>query len=210
MLNSDNVNTAPMSRKSQLSEHEMRLRRVLKSSPQDLWLDTLRRTRGPEHNSIAYWILSQPECDFALATHAFYRCAPLSHLDNPKPLPQRPDKTELFALILLNWDTGSYRTHRLKVEPIDADPRTIARVRQKLMAHPRGSLPFKIPQRFLEPTGGSAMKVPPHLSPNEAPHLWSLYTELGLDVDPAPPGIARTIARAKDLFQRVTPGVGRA
>ncbi|MEJ8562374.1 hypothetical protein QTO30_14830 [Yoonia sp. GPGPB17] len=186
----------------------MHLRRVLKSSPQDLWLDTLRRTRGPEHDTLVYWMLGQTECDFAIAVHAFYRSDPVLHLDDPKPLPLRPGPSDLFALVLLNWDTGSYRTHRVQVEPLDADPRAIARTKQKLMAHPQGSLPFKIPQRFLEPTGGAPIKVPPHLQPNEVSHLWSIFSELGLQVDANPPGFVRRVARAKALFQRFS-AIGR-
>lgn len=203
MISPDNTNAQPTYGRPKLTQHEIQLRQLLKTSPQDLWLDTLRRTRGPEHRGLVYWMLSQTECDFAVATHAFYRCNPANHLDNPRPLPLRPQPSDLFALILLNWDTGSYRTHRLKVEAQDADPRAIARIRQKVMAHPQGSLPFKIPGQFLEPSGGSPIKLPPHLLPDEAPHLWSLYTELGLDVDAAAPGIARKVARAKSLFQRI-------
>ncbi|WP_168769212.1 hypothetical protein [Yoonia maricola] len=180
----------------------MQLRRILKSAPQDLWLDTVRRTKGPEHDGLVYWMLSQTECDFAIAVHAFYRSDPAQYLDNPRPLPQRPGSSDLFALVLLNWDTGSYRTHRLQVDSSDAEPRIIARVRQKVMAHPQGALPFKIPQRFLEPAGGAPIKVPPHLLPNEAPHLWSLFAELGLDVDAAPPGFARKKAWVKSLFKK--------
>lgn len=180
----------------------MLLRRALKSSPQDVWLETLRRTRGPQHNSLVYWMLSQTECDFAVAVHAFYRSDPARYLDDPKPLPQRPGHADLFALILLNWDTGYYRTHRIQVDPVDADPRAIARTKQKLMVHSQGALPFKIPQRFLEPTGGAAIKVPAHLQPDQAPHLWPLFAELGLDVDAAPPGFARKIARAKAMFRK--------
>ena len=210
MFISDNVNAAPMSRRPKLSEGEIRLRRLLKRSPQDLWLDTLRRAHGPEHNSLVYWMLNQTECDFAIAAHAFYRSNPAYHLDNPKPLPQRPGPSQLFALVLLNWDTGSYRTHRIQLGAEDAEPRAIARLRQKMMAHPQGSLPFKVPQRFLAPTGGAPMKVPPHLLPDEAPHLWSLYAELGLAVDEAPPGMARKIARAKSLFHRFKQSSGQA
>ncbi len=202
MFTPDNVNAPPKSRRPKLSDSEMRLRRLLKSSPQDLWLDTIRRARHPQHNGLVYWMLNQTECDFAIAAHAFYRSNPAYHLDNPKPLPQRPGPSELFALVLLNWDTGSYRTHRLQIGPHDADQRSISRVRQKIMARPQGSLPFRIPQRFISPTGGTPMKVPPHLLPDEAPHLWSLYAELGLAVDEAPPGLARKIARAKSLFHR--------
>ncbi len=208
MVSPVNVNAAPMVQKSKLSESEVRLRRLLKSSPQDLWLDTLRRTREPQHDGLVYWMLCQTECDFALAVHAFYRSDPARYLDDPKPIPQRPGPSDLFALVLLNWDTGSYRTHRLQVEPVDADPQAIARVRQKLMVHPNGSLPFTIPRKFLEPAGGSAIKVPPHLLPDEAPHLWSLYAKLGLDVDPEPPGITRKITRAKMLFHRLKQGGG--
>ncbi|MEL7181773.1 MAG: hypothetical protein AAFN63_18430 [Pseudomonadota bacterium] len=210
MFSPDNATTPPIASKPKLTENEMLLRRVLKSSPQDLWLDTLRRTMGPEHDNLVYWMLGQTECDFAIAVHAFYRSDPAKHLDDPKPLPQRPGVSDLFALVLLNWDTGSYRTHHVQVDPIDADPRTIARVRQKIMAHPQGSLPFKVPQRFLEPTGGAPLKVPPHLMPDEAPHLWSIFSELGLNVDPAPPGFARRIRRAKAMLGRFGAGKRRA
>lgn len=202
MISHDFTTAQRVPQKPKLSESEISLRRLLKSSPQDLWLETLRRTRGPEHNGLVYWMLSQIECDFAIAVHAFYRSDPAHHLDNPRPLPQRPGPANLFALILLNWDTGSYRRQRLQVAPIDAEPRTVARIRQKLMVYPTGALPFRIPQQFLEPEGGSPVKVPPHLQPDDAPHLWSLYAELGLAVDEAPPGIARKIARAKSFFQR--------
>ena len=210
MCRPDNINAPPKSKKPKLTDSQMELRRLLKSSPQDLWLETLRRAQGPEHDGLVYWMLNQIECDFAIAVHAFYRSNPARHLDDPKPLPQRPKPSEHFALILLNWDTGSFRTHRLQVDPIDAHPRAISRVRQKIMAYPKGALPFKVPEEFLQPTGGAPMKVPPHLLPDEAPHLWSLYTDLGLDMDASPPGIGRRIARAKSLFQKMKPNSGQS
>jgi hypothetical protein len=210
MVSPDTPRSSRSPAKTKLSENEISLRHTLKSAPQDLWLDTLRRAQEPAHDGLVYWMLNQAECDFAVAVHAFYRSKPASFLDNPKPLPLRPGPSDIFALILLNWDTGSYRTHRLLVDPVDAKPRTIARINQKVMAHPRGSLPFKIPKEFLQPNGGTAMRVPTHLQPDETPHLWLLYRELGLDVDPHPPGFARKIARAKSLFEKFRPGGKRA
>ena len=196
-------NTPPLTIKTKTTESELSLRRVLKSSPQDLWLDTIRRTRGTDHDGLVYWMLNQTECDFAVAVHAFYRSNPAQFLDNPRPLPSRPGPSEIFALLLLNWDTGSYRTHRLQVAAIDADPRLIARINQKAMVHPRGSLPFNVPPQFLNPVGGSPAQVPAHLSPDDARHLWPIYADLGLQVPKSPPGIRRTIARAKDVLQRI-------
>lgn len=203
MVSPDNVNAPPLTYRSRLSDSEVALRRVLKSAPQDLWLDTLRRTRGPEHDGLVYWMLSQTECDFALAVHAFYRSNPAQFLDNPRPLPARPGPSDIFALVLLNWDTGSYRSHRLMVEAEDANPRSIARVNQKIMARPPGFLPFKVPRQFLSPTGGVPIKVPHYLSPDDARHLWPHYAALGLSVANAPPGIPRQMARAKSLIARL-------
>ncbi len=200
----------PNTSKPKLTDAEINLRQTLKAAPQDLWLETLRRAPGPEHDSLVYWMLNQTECDFAIAVHAFYRSNPASFLDNARPLPLRPGPSDIFALVLLNWDTGSYRTHRLQVDPVDVDKRTIARINQKVMAHPNGSLPFKIPQRFLQPNGGTALHVPPHMHPDDAPHLWLLFHEMGLDVDQHPPGFARQIRRAKSMFQKLRIGGRRA
>lgn len=148
-------------------------------------------------------MLNQPECDFAVAMHAFYRSQPAQHLDHPKPLPQRPTQSNLFALVLRNWDTGSYRMHRLLIEEDDVTPRQIARLNQKMMAYPKGALTFSIPQRFLQIEGGDPVRLPPHLSPVEARNLWPLYAELKLDVPDAPPGIKRALAKAKSFFKRL-------
>lgn len=203
MVSPDNINAPPKKRSSMLSEGDMTLRRLLKSSPQDLWLDTLRRTQGPQHNNLVYWMLNQIECDFAIAVHAFYHSNPARHLDNPRPLPARPGPSDIFALVLLNWDTGSYRTHRLKVEPTDASPRAIAQINQKVMARPRGSLPFRIPKAFLDPQGGTLLNVPAHMSPDDAVHLRQLYASMGLAIDSTPPGISRRLARAKSVLTRL-------
>lgn len=192
--------THPLAPGGKPSKNELALRRLLKSSPQDLWLETLRRTRGPEHCNLVYWMLNQPECDFAVAMHAFYRCNPTEHLDNPRPLPTRPGTHDIFALILQNWDTGSYRTHRLMIDPVDADPRLVSRVKQKLLVHKSGSLPFKIPEQFLSQTGGTAVRVPANLHPNDVRHIWSLFTALGLKVHESPPGLARKLAQLRWLF----------
>ena len=210
MVDSDFIKVQPVLDKPKPSESEIRLRRILKSSPQDLWLETLRRAHSAAHNGLVYWMLNQTECDFAIAVHAFYRCNPAQFLDMPRPLPQRPGPSDIFALVLLNWDTGSYRSHELQVDAIDVDPRVIARVRQKAMVHPHGSLPFRIPQRFLEPTGGASAKLPRHLLPDEAPHLWPLYRDLGLAVDAVPPGFGRKIMRARSLLRRIGRGAQRA
>jgi hypothetical protein len=180
---------------------EAALHRVLKSAPQDLWLDTIRRTKGAEHDGLIFWMLNQPQCDFAIAVHAFYRSDPGMHLDIPRPLPARPGPSDLFAQVLLNWDTGYYRTHDLAIEKQDVDPRLLVRIGQKVMARPRGSLPFNIPPRFLQPQGGRPAQVPPHLSPDDAKHLWPLYANLGLRVPPAAPGLKRKIAKVRDLLQ---------
>ncbi|SIT88699.1 hypothetical protein SAMN05421665_2779 [Yoonia rosea] len=193
-----------------LTEKERAVRRLLRSSPQDLWLDTLRRTRGTEHCALVHWMLCQPECDFAVAVHAFYRCNPTDFLDNPRPLPARPRTHDIFALILRNWETGSYRTHRLKLEAIDADPSIVSQVRQKLMIYSEGTLPFTIPPAFIDPTGGSPVKVPPHLQPNEIREIWSLFSDLGLNVHTSPPGFARRIAQVRWLFARLRQGARQA
>lgn len=189
--------------KQKISDGERALRRVLKASPQDLWLDTIRRAKLPEHDSLIYWMLSQTECDFAIAVHAFYRSDPIAYLDDPKPLPLRPSPSNIFALVLQNWDTGSYRSHRLLVEDIDVTARQIARLNQKIMAKPKGALPFSIPPRFLQPEGGDPLKLPPHLSPEDARNLWPLYAELKLDVPDAPPGIRRRLAKAAAVLRRL-------
>ena len=185
-----------------ISDAEIILRRVLKSSPQALWLDTIRRTKRCTHTSLIQWMLNQTACDFAVAANAFYQSDPVGLLDNPKPLPQRPQANEILAQVLLNWDTGSYRSHTLMLEPVDVQPRAISRLNQKVMARPRGSLPFMIPDRFLHPQGGTQMELPHYISPSDAHHLWPLYHELGMDVPCTPPGLKRRIARIKNFFQR--------
>lgn len=207
MYSPDDTNAPPLTDKTKTTESEFLLRRVLKSSPQDLWLDTIRRARGTEHDGLVYWMLNQTECDFAVAVHAFYRSNPAQYLDNPRPLPLRPGPKGIFALLLLNWDTGSYRTHRLMVEPIDADARLLAQINQKVLVHPRGSLPFNIPPQFLDPIGGSPAQVPSHLSPDDAHHLWPVYADLGLRVPRVAPGLKRTIARVNGWLQVF--GLGR-
>lgn len=204
----DTINVPPRAEYQSVTESEIILRRVLRSAPQDLWLDTIRRTQGPQHDGLIYWMLNQTECDFAVACHAFYRSNPAQHLDNPRPLPSRPGPEDIFALVLLNWDTGSYRTHRLMVDPVDANPRMVARINQKVMARPSGSLPFRIPQKFLTPVGGTPMSVPQYLSADNARHLWPVYNDLGLKVAKTPPGIARQMARAKSLLIKIKRGSG--
>lgn len=203
MVSPDNINAAPHTHRHRLTDSEAGLRRVLKTAPQDLWLDTIRRTQGPQHDGLVHWMLTQTECDFAVACHAFYRSGPAGHLDQPKPLPPRPGHSDIFALVLLNWDTGSYRTHDLMVEHIDVSASTMARVNQKVMARPVGSLPFKIPQSFLSPVGGTPLTLPDYLSPDDARHLWPIYAKLGLRVDGAAPGMPRQIARAKSILIKV-------
>ncbi len=185
------------------SRAEVDLRRILKASPQDLWLETIRRTKGAEHDGLVHWMISQTGCDFAVAVHAFYRSDPGQHLDLPRPLPARPGPSDIFAQLLINWDLGYFRTHVLAVEREDVDPRQLVRINQKVMARARGSLPFNIPRRFLNPEGGLPLDLPPQLSPDEARHLWPLYAELGLRVQPAAPGIPRTVAKAKTLLHKI-------
>jgi len=181
---------------------EETLRNILKSSPQELWLETIRRTRGPEHDTLVHWMISQTQCDFAVAVHAFFRSDPGQYLDMPRPLPTRPGPSDIFAQLLLNWDTGYYRLDQLAVERQDVDPHLLVRINQKVMARARGSLPFNIPRRFLDPEGGSPSQLAAHLSPDESVHLWPIYSELGLRVHKAPPGLARKLAHVRDFFFR--------
>lgn len=180
------------------------LKRILKSAPQDLWLDTARRAKAAKHNGLIHWMLAQPECDFSVAVHAFYRSDPAHHIGQGKPLPSRPRETQIFAQTLLNWDKGFYRTHAIKVAQEDVPPRMARRINQKLMVWPKGALPFTVPARFLKPDGGEPVYLPAHLAPNDAPHLWPLYHRLGLDVPAAAPGLPRQLARAKDLLDIVS------
>ena len=83
MVSPDNQNAAPNPNRAKVSASEVKLRRILRDAPQDLWLETIRRTRSDAHNSLIYWMLSQPECDFAIAAHAFYRSNPAAQLDHP-------------------------------------------------------------------------------------------------------------------------------
>lgn len=180
------------------------LLRILKSSPQDLWLDTMRRTSPGVHDDLIFWMLDQTECDFAIAAHAFYLSNPSLYLVNPRPLPERPQPGQIFAQVLMNWDKGYYRIHNLMVEARDAHPRAIARLNQKSHVWPRGALPFVIPPRFLNPTGGQPMTLPPYLSPDDATHLWSLYAALKLQVPAQPPGLQRKIAKARQAIERLS------
>lgn len=186
-----------------LNNHDIALRRILKDAPQDLWLDTIRRAKADQHDGLVYWMLNQTECDFAIAVHAFYRSDPARYLDNPAPLPVRPGPSDIFACVLLNWDTGSYRTHKLRVEEVDAPARILSRVNQKAMARPRGSLPFNIPQRFLQPNGGVPLHLPAHLCPDNAHHLWPVYHGLGLNVPESAPGLKRNVARVKVILKKL-------
>ena len=207
MVLPDNRNAPPNPNRARISESEFRLRNLLKNAPQDLWLDTIRRTRGDAHNGLIYWMLSQPQCDFAVAAHAFYRTNPSNFVDNPQPLPARPGPDNLFAVVLFNWDTGSYRSHDLKVTAKDAHPRMIARLNQKLLVYEKGTLPFRIPRELQRPEGGQNLHVPTQLSPDENPAIWSLYADLGLDVPDSPPGFLRRLSRVRNLLKRV--GISR-
>lgn len=203
MVLPDNRNAPPNPNRTRISESEFRLRNLLKHAPQDLWLDTIRRTRGDGHNGLVYWMLNQPQCDFAVAAHAFYRSNPADHVDNPKPLPARPGPDNLFAVVLFNWDTGSFRTHNLKVEAQDAHPRMIRRLNQKLMVLPKGGLPFRVPQELAQPVGGTSASVPASFSPDDVNYVWSLYADLGLNVPDSPPGFQRSLAKAKNLMRSI-------
>lgn len=189
--------------KPAVSGAELKLRRLLKSSPQELWLDTIRRTTGPEHNGLIHWMLAQIECDFSVAFHAFYRSDPASFLEEPTQLPPRPGVNDIFAQVLLNWDTGSYRTQRFRVEAIDAPLAAIAKVDRLVRAHGNGALPFQIPRRFVDPKGGVNMRLPSYLSPDRAAHLWPLYVNMGLRVQDEPPGLRRKAAQVKSLLRIV-------
>ncbi len=189
--------------KPALSEADQQLRRLLKSSPQELWLDTIRRTNGPEHNGLVHWMLAQIECDFSVAFHAFYRSDPASFLEEPTQLPPRPGVNDIFAQVLLNWETGSYRTQRFRVEAIDAPLVAIAKVDRLVREYPAGTMPFQIPRRFVDPKGGVNLRLPSYLSPDHAAHLWPLYAEMGLRVRNEPPGLKRTAAQVKSLLRIV-------
>ncbi|WP_439154465.1 hypothetical protein [Yoonia sp.] len=180
------------------------LLRILKSSPQDLWLDTIRRASPGIHDALIFWMLEQTECDFAIAVHAFYLIDPSQYLDTPRPLPQRPNPGQYFAQVLMNWDKGYYRIHNLTVEQQDAHPRTIARLNQKSLVRPKGTLPFVIPDRFLNPTGGQPATLPHYLSPDDATHLWPIYAALQLRVPSQPPGLQRKIAKARQAIERLS------
>ena len=148
-------------------------------------------------------MLDQTECDFSVAAHAFHHSNPAVHLDNPKPLPPQPGPGQVFAQILMNWDKGYYRSHKLLVEARDAPARSIARLKQKCMARPRGSLPFTIPARLLIPTGGEPLNLPSYLSPDDAAHLWPIYNALGLRVPAAAPGLPRRMAKARTIIDKI-------
>ena len=182
------------------------LQGILRSAPQDLWLDTIRRTKGNVHRNLVHWMLNQPECDLAVALHAFYRSDPLDRLDNPRPLPAQPDANQIFGQILRNWDTGFYRKHNLRVDLGPAETRLIRRMNQKILAWPRGALPFQIPTEFLAPTGGKPVQLPPHLSPDQAPNLRSLYQSLDLEVTARKSNVLLAhLAKAKVLFHATKP-----
>jgi len=203
MITSNNKNAPPRANRTKVSESEVKLRRLLRDAPQDLWLDTIRRTRSDAHNDLIYWMLNQPECDFAIAAHAFYRANPALQLENPKPLSVRPGSDNLFAVVLVNWDTGFFRGHTLKVEPVDAHPRVVARLNEKISLTPRSELPYTIPHKLLHPEGGEPAHLSPQLSPDEVPYLWALYADLGLRVPDTAPGIQRKVGKAKGLWKRV-------
>lgn len=178
------------------------MRHLLRSAPQDLWLDTIRRTRSDAHNGLVYWMLSQPECDFAVATHAFYRSNPTFQLANPAPLSPRPGPDNIFALVLVNWDTGFFRNHNLRVDAVDAHPRAIASLNTMLSARPRGTLPFTIPEKLLKPEGGLPLSLPKSLSPADASQLWPLYVDMGLTVPALPPGFQRNAETVKTILRK--------
>lgn len=184
-------------------EIEARLRRILKAAPQDLWLDTMRRTYVGLHDDLVFWMLNQPECDFAVAASAFYRRDPIFHLDRPRALPLTPAHGQTFAQVLLNWDKGFFRNHALQIDHRDVSPHAIARLKQKYIARPRGSLPFTIPDQLLDPKGGKPAQLPEYRQPDNAPHLWPLYSALGLRVPSTPPGLKRRLANISISIPRI-------
>ena len=82
-------------------------------------------------------------------------------------------------------------------------PRVLARLNQKVLVHPRASLPFQIPKELLDPKGGVPAQVPTRQSPDNAPHLWPIYADLGLQVPDTAPGIQRRVDKAKDLLKKI-------
>jgi hypothetical protein len=109
-------------------------------------------------------------------------------------------------LVLINWDTGFFQTHKLKVEAVDVHPRVLAGVQEKMLGHPRGSLPFSIPRQLLTLDGGTPAYVSPTLSPDDAIHLWAIFADLGLQVPDTAPGMKRRLEQAKGLLKKV--GIG--
>ena len=194
------MNTSTVLR-ARVSKEEMSLRHLLRGASQDLWLDTIRRTRSDAHNGLVYWMLSQPECDFAVAAHAFYRSNPTFHIENAVPLSPRPGSDNIFGLVLVNWDTGFFRSHNLRVEAADAHPRVINNLNTLVAATSDKPLPFTIPPKLLNPEGGVPLDLPKRLSPAHASQLWPLYVDMGLDVPPVPPGFARKTEAAKNFLR---------
>lgn len=175
------------------------LQEILKDAPQDLWLMTAFRTQSAIHDPLIHWMLDQTQCDFSIALWAFYRSEPCQYLEDPVPLPTHPDHSQIFAQLLRNWDTGFYRTHELAV---DVDQRYRSRLKQKLLAWPRGALPFSVPSAFLESEGGRTIQLPAHYDPDTVPHIRAVFDACDLRL--ATPGRLNATAVVRDLFRRLS------
>jgi hypothetical protein len=202
MVFPDNQNAAPNPNRAKISASEMKLRCILRDAPQDLWLETIRRTRCDAHNGLIHWMLSQPECDFVIAAHAFYRSNPAAHLDNLTPLPLRPSTSNIFALALINWDTGFSGPKNSRWKPSMFTP-ACSQVFKKILGHPRGALAFNTPKQLLTLEGGSPAYVLRPLSPDGTIHLWAIFADLGLQVPDTAPGMKRWLEQAKGLLKKV-------
>lgn len=164
----------------------------LKDAPQDLWLDMVDQLNFDQHDWIAHWMLMQPECDRSVAITLFHAASGPYFLKEKLPLPDVPQVHELHAVILQNWENGSYRTAEISLDQAEGSSTYRADAQRLQNAIDSVTDPvFEVPAEFLDLKGVRALLVPANLAPNEVLKVWKIYAPLDLRVHHLPPGPER-------------------
>lgn len=149
----------------------------LRGKPQDVWLEMAGILNWDNAGRVFEWMVSQPECDRAVAARLLWLSSLAKLPDSAAALPG--EGRRIGAQILGNWDNGFYRDSKLALSLEDVSG-IVSDYRQ------RSSSAVKIPSEFLGPFHGRKPRLRRRDDPTSNPQVWDLCANLGSEVGRRP------------------------
>lgn len=164
------------------------LRTWLKDQSSDVWFATVNHLNWDKSVPLLKWIVSQSQCDKAVAAKIFWLADPAffaCQIASGKGVPSWSESWPLVEAILGKWRSGFYQ-HAELAWPDEDSRASIIHYLRRVRETSGAAQALEIPRDLFGPLPGRPPRVPPELTPGENSELWDMLKRQGTFAGPRP------------------------